>query len=96
MKDFKNFDLLFESIMSELKAEKEYSDKDIENMRSILHDIYVEDPTPAEEDDFLTVNPDELTDEEVVTEYENRFGVHGEEYDESEQFDEEETTEDAE
>jgi hypothetical protein len=88
MKNLNKFDLLCESIVSELNPQKEYTDEDIQNMRSILFDVYVEDPTPAEEDDFLTVHPDELTDEEVITEYENRFGVHGEEYDESEQFDE--------
>lgn len=77
------FDLLYESIMSTLDTAKEYTDEDIKNMRKLLWDVY----TPAEEltgeeDDSLTVSPDQLDDEQVVKEYELRFGVHGEKYEE--------------
>lgn len=77
------FDLLYESIMSTLNTAKEYTDEDIENMRKLLWDVYkpAEELT-GEEDDSLTISPDQLDDDQVVKEYELRFGVHGEEYEE--------------
>lgn len=77
------FDLLYESIMSTLDTKKEYSEEDIKNMRKLLWDVYVPaEQLSGEEDTSLIIAPDKLDDEQVVKEYELRFGVHGEEYEE--------------
>lgn len=69
--------------MSGLNSQKQYSDEDLANMRSMLIDIQEEDEELAE------LDIEKLTDEELIEMYENRFGVHGDEYDESEDFSDE-------